>query len=392
MLLLFTNIIPIAVIQVKKGIILIFILSKHNLYMCGTIMNKTTYLLTPPPTDESGFFYGDALTNLLHLCFAHADLFSLTQPIWVDRLDTRLVDALFPYLLWKGSTPTETSPRLFYHACPESETILCDFLHRDQRTLYLDSMSLTPYEELFSIGENLCFYHHEKPLLATYAGQCRCLFYPPTIACQNAMGKIAICTPIEAPAPLDFADLFGFISKELPPEKAAYRILSPSYPESLMDLVHLCFTHADRFTLTIDHPTDTTVLEQLEPYKVYQGIFPHWFGYGRHTQNRFVERIRLFYRVCPETERILCEAIEKTNTTRYFYPSDEAGYDFRTFSDLCFFQNGRLIFGSVFHESFSLLYPPTSAFWKKAVKLVQWKKMDVPGFDLRELVGENLEF
>lgn len=347
----------------------------------------TTYLLTPPPNDESGFFYGESLTDLLHLCFAHADLFSLTQPVWVDRLDTRLTDALFPHLLWKGSVPSEISPRLFYRACPETEWILCDFLRQDQRTLYLDSMSPAPYETIFSIGEGLCFYHQGKTMLATYARQCRCIFYPPTISCRDAMEKIVICTPTKAPAPLKFSKLFGLATEEVPHEKTAYRVLSPTYPDSLMDLLHLCFTHADRFTLTVDHPPDIATLPQLEPYAVYKGIFPHWFGYGRHTQNRFVKGTRLFYRACPETETILCEAMANINATRYLYPSEKAAYDFRPPADLCFFQKGKLLFGSVFHESFSSLYPPTSAFWEEAVKLAQWEKMDVPGFDLRELVG-----
>ncbi|MBQ8370760.1 MAG: hypothetical protein IJY35_12355 [Clostridia bacterium] len=126
---------------------------------------------------------------------------------------------------------------------------------------------------------------------------------------------------------------------------------------ALFDLMFRC-SDCFSFTITEDFREIAPQIQQrknplrdaLKPYFVQKFTTYHWYGWFNRELEIFV------YRCCPQTREILAEYCPEL-----FIHSIKDKYTVirhPEFEDLCFYQDGRMILGSLSHEYMCTIYPP----------------------------------
>ena len=144
--------------------------------------------------------------------------------------------------------------------------------------------------------------------------------------------------------------------------------------EAFRRLVRLCAGRADELTLmrlVDDTEQSITPLEEaLAPWVTGTTKTDSWFGYGEGSTPKLVFR-------CPVTEGLLALLFARYDDI--FLTSDPergSGWEMGVLEDLCFFENGRLFFGSVSHETECFLWPLDEEMRREAERLDRWEPID----------------
>lgn len=126
--------------------------------------------------------------------------------------------------------------------------------------------------------------------------------------------------------------------------------------------IEVCIQYSDYFSLTIFNScgADTTLEELLNPYLYKKLTDTHWFCYYTMENNPLNVNI---YPVCAETTSI----IKKYNKSFDFY-YENADVK-QTLEDICFFKNGKLIFGTVTHEGICAFFECDKLFFEKMLEI-----------------------
>lgn len=115
--------------------------------------------------------------------------------------------------------------------------------------------------------------------------------------------------------------------------------------------ISACFKFADTFSLTengwlksCEQEESIQLLRSLNPYHIKTLHTDHWFCY--YVPKGYEKEVYLF-RATPESRDILLSAYNRIFHDGVLWKEPE---------DLCFFQSGQLIFGSVSHENICFVY------------------------------------
>lgn len=156
--------------------------------------------------------------------------------------------------------------------------------------------------------------------------------------------------------------------------------------EKFSDLMELCFKRADYFTLTkssgYKHFSDYMFLlksmetfwrerkvekelkRALKPFYVKRIHTLHWFCFYRETPLEVT-----VYKAMPEAKAVLLQFFDDL-----FFEQNRPKLTPRAHEDLCFFQNGRLILGTVSHEYICHAYPQDEEFDVRLRALGPWNE------------------
>lgn len=134
-----------------------------------------------------------------------------------------------------------------------------------------------------------------------------------------------------------------------------YSLLSNISGQPFEKFISFCFEHTDTFSLTKNswlgagksHESNR-VMQLLSPYQINTVHTNHWFCY-RVPEGYDIE-VYLFTATA-ESKRIILEQYDSLFYQDKVWDKPE---------DLCFFQDGRLMAGSVSHERICFLYPQTN--------------------------------
>ena len=125
---------------------------------------------------------------------------------------------------------------------------------------------------------------------------------------------------------------------------------------------------SDVFSLTegpFESRNSDVLRQQLEPYLLRTLRIQHWFSY--YVPTGYEIKVNL-YQTCEETKQIL-----KQSYHRLLGRSSER---VTNLEDICFFQNGKLFFGTVSHENICFVYPPNNQFYDTLTKICSWDIVD----------------
>lgn len=146
-----------------------------------------------------------------------------------------------------------------------------------------------------------------------------------------------------------------------------YELLEKS--ENAKEVLKLCFDYADRFTMTYSQfpmlDVNRFAVKSLYPYYEYGFKTSKWFGYEMEENDPL--RVKV-YSVCDETRKL---AIENTESIFEPFAANEQN---QSIEDICFFRNGKLLFGTISHESVCVFYPPDENFKKRMFDLTGIEK------------------
>ena len=156
--------------------------------------------------------------------------------------------------------------------------------------------------------------------------------------------------------------------------------------ETFSELMNLCFKHADYFTLTkslryknvsyyisLMKSTGTYLRERkvekelkhaLRPFCVKRIRTLHWFCYYSEAPLEVT-----VYKAVAEAKAVLFKFFDDL-----FLEQKQPKLTPRTHEDLCFFQNGRLILGTVSHEYICHAYPQNEEFDMRLRTLGPWEE------------------
>lgn len=150
----------------------------------------------------------------------------------------------------------------------------------------------------------------------------------------------------------------------------------PLTPNSLGEILDLCFQQSEYFSLTLHRlPWKTNELQvELAPYLHSERKTARWFSYGTMEY----DPLEIFlYSANYNTKAIVAKYYHglfldnlSANTLEWK----------QGFEDLCFFSNNKLIFGTVSHEAICRVYPPNKDFETRLLSIYRhWKTEDDDG-------------
>ena len=134
------------------------------------------------------------------------------------------------------------------------------------------------------------------------------------------------------------------------------------------DIISLCLQQCDCFSLTqVTFPWCNTVLETaLRPFCKEKRTTLNWFCYHVTEENPLSV---FLYPVNEETTLLL-----KEHYCDFFLNDNQLPL---SLEDLCFFQNGKLMLGTVSHEYICQVFPPDTAFRNSLFHIFDnWKCCD----------------
>lgn len=121
--------------------------------------------------------------------------------------------------------------------------------------------------------------------------------------------------------------------------------------ENFVKQISTCFEFADTFSLTRNNwlkpdeqENSLHLLQRLEPYHIETRHTNHWFCY--YVPKEANIELYLFHATA-DAKIVLLSAYSQMFNDGVLWTVPE---------DLCFFKNGRLIFGSVSHENICFVY------------------------------------
>jgi hypothetical protein len=141
--------------------------------------------------------------------------------------------------------------------------------------------------------------------------------------------------------------------------------------ENFRKLLGECFSRADRFSLTVGpwYYQTNALWREIHPYLLNHRTTSAWFAYGEGSH----PCVRLLFPTNAETRALL----EKYFDNMWLKPPE--GEAKQSLEDLCFFQNGKLFFGTVSHEYICSVAPPDEEFMPALYALSPlWRKSPDP--------------
>lgn len=141
--------------------------------------------------------------------------------------------------------------------------------------------------------------------------------------------------------------------------------------EAFRKFVRICAGSADEFSLmTLGLEYEPGRFEKmLSPWLIGTTDTDSWFGYGEGSSVKRVFRYRV-------TDGAL-DALFTCRDDIFLTTAPEEGADgTRILEDLCFFENGRLFFGSISHEEDCFLWPLDDQMRSEVESLDRWHPID----------------
>ncbi len=149
--------------------------------------------------------------------------------------------------------------------------------------------------------------------------------------------------------------------------------------EDFAKFLSVCASRSTHFSLakyvfSDVSPVPTAFESLLEPY-VFKSFRPtRWFGYPQVNGQYLTETV---YKICPESVEILGK-----HCRDLFLKKGAKKLGRR--EDLCFWDNGTMVLGTLSHECICATNRITDRFAEELFPLGQWRKTEKPGFFIED--------
>lgn len=143
--------------------------------------------------------------------------------------------------------------------------------------------------------------------------------------------------------------------------------------ERFIILLDLLFAHADVFTMTVSDAASRTwpLLEtKLRPYQINSIQTQSWFYRRSWHGSTFTVNV---YRSADEAKQLLLDTFQDI-LLKSVKPGICPREVMPTLEDLCFFKNGIMFFGTLSHEYYCDVWPPSEEFERILHTLGHWKE------------------
>ncbi len=154
--------------------------------------------------------------------------------------------------------------------------------------------------------------------------------------------------------------------------------------ENFKQFLRICASRSTHFSLakyvfSEGASAPTSFKKLLEPYAIASFHPKRWFGYPQGNGEYLTETV---YRVSKESMEILeryCRDLFLQKGTKKL----------GRLEDLCFWDNGTMIVGTLSHECICATNRITDRFAEELREIGQWREMNRPGYFIEEIILEK---